>query len=228
MKKKNGFHRRSKYDRPSYDLTSLPADHIDRLTLERVTANSTVLELGCATGYMSEYMINKLGCQVTALEVDAAAARYARQVGAMVHVGDINQQATWQKLRGRRFQTILAANVIEHLVNPDWQLQQIVKHLQPDGKFIIVVPNIAWWRSRWRLLLGKWQYEEYGLFDRTHLQFFSLFSLRRQLTQAGLQIIDEAYDPAGGAKWLTPLLKLFPNAYAYQMVVVCEKKRKMI
>lgn len=216
---------RTKYDREFYTLESLAADNIDRLTLERVPANSRVLELGCSTGYMSEYLIRSRNCSVTAIEFDATAAKIARTTGANVFVGDLNTESSWEKAKKlTKYDVVLASNIIEHLADTSFQLKQSRAALKKSGVLIIVVPNIAWWRSRWRLLRGIWKYEKYGLFDETHLRFFSLPSLRTALNDAGFVVTDEAYDPAGGAKWLTPFLKLFPNAYAYQVVMVARKQ----
>lgn len=217
--------KRSKYDRGAYNLSELAPDNIDRLTLERVPRNSKVLELGCATGYMSQYLIQQLNCKVTAIEFDAAAAKLARESGAKILVGDLNLPATWDRAqKDGPFDVVLASNIIEHLADTNFQLRSIHQALRKSGTVMIVVPNIAWWRSRWRLLQGIWKYEDFGLFDETHLKFFSLPSLRADLEKAGFTVEDEAYDPAGGAKWFTPLLKFFPNAYAYQVVMVARRK----
>lgn len=216
--------RKAKYDRESYNLAGLPVDHIDRLTLERIPRGKHVLELGCATGYMTEYMSQTLGCSVVGVDMDSEATVHAAKFADTLIEGDLNKKQTWNKIHAEGlFDVVLASNVIEHLVDTQLQLQHIRQALSHSGKFVMVVPNICWWRSRLRLLQGKWAYEQYGLFDETHLRFFSLPSLRQELSKAGFHIRDEAYDPAGGAKWLTPLLRQFPNAYAYQVVVVAEK-----
>ncbi len=216
--------RKAKYDREPYDLSTLEVDNIDRLTLERVPSKSRILELGCATGYMTQYMAEKLNCAVTVVDQDAQALQFAQAFAERTVAGDLNKPKTWREIQSKGlFEVVLASNVVEHLSDTSFQLKQINMSLTERGRCIIVVPNIAWWRSRWRLLHGFWRYEQYGLFDETHLRFFSLPSLRQSLENSGFHVLDEAYDPAGGAKWFTPLLKKFPNAYAYQVVMVAEK-----
>lgn len=208
--------RRFKYDRGKYDLSKLPVDNIDRLTLERMLPNEKVLELGCATGYMSQYLTHTLHCQVVGVDMSP-------RVKAAI-TGDLNQGSTWKMIRSHgKFDTVLASNVIEHLADTKFQFKQIKSVLKPGGRLVVAVPNICWWKSRWKLLRGRWEYEQYGLWDETHVRFFSLTSIRKYMIEAGFVIEDEAYDPAGGAKWLTPLLRLFPNAYAYQVILVCKK-----
>jgi hypothetical protein len=52
------------------------------------------------------------------------------------------------------------------------------------------MPNVEHWSFVERLLRGTWNYEQQGLFDRTHLRWFSADSTRRALVEAGLQPID--------------------------------------
>jgi len=70
--------RKAKYDREPYDLSTLGVDNIDRLTLERVPSKSRILELGCATGYMTQYMAERLKCAVTVVDQDAKALQFAQ------------------------------------------------------------------------------------------------------------------------------------------------------
>ena len=83
--------RRFKYDRSKYDLDALSKDNIDRLTLERMLRNEKVLELGCATGYMSAYLEHKLHCQVVGVDVSP-------EVKATI-TGDLNLSKTWDVIR---------------------------------------------------------------------------------------------------------------------------------
>lgn len=219
--------RRFKYDRPPYDLSTLAADNIDRLTLERIPRGSRVLELGCATGYQTQYLQEQLGCQVVAVDLSPEALNFAAKFAQKTLAGNLDDETFWKKIAAQgSFDVVLASNVVEHLANTTMVLESIRRVLKPSGQLVVSIPNIAWWRSRVRLLQGIWKYESYGLFDETHARFFSLPSFRSALEAAGLKVTDEAYDPAGGAKWLTPLLKRFPNAYAYQAVFVTKPQTK--
>ena len=63
---------------------------------------------------------------------------------------------------------------------------------------LICVPNVEYWRLTERLLRGTWSYEERGLFDRTHLRWFTPDLTRRALVEAGLHPVDVAartFDP---------------------------------
>jgi hypothetical protein len=50
---------------------------------------------------------------------------------------------------------------------------RLVERLRPGGQLVIAVPNLASWRTRWQLLMGNFHYEDFGVFDNTHLRFFT-------------------------------------------------------
>ncbi|HNW25154.1 MAG TPA: glycoside hydrolase family 99-like domain-containing protein, partial [Candidatus Gastranaerophilaceae bacterium] len=94
------------------------------------------------------------------------------------------------KMYENYFDYIICGDVLEHLYNP---LDVIIcmKHfLQSDGHFIISLPNIAHGGIKLNLLKNKFNYNDYGLLDKTHIRFFSLKSIIDFMTNASLEIID--------------------------------------
>jgi Methyltransferase domain len=93
-----------------------------------------------------------------------------------VHCLDFERH-TWPGAR-TPFDTILCLDVLEHMVDP-WQVvhRLVTQHLAPGGTLVVTVPNIQHHTVVLPLLLkGRWQYEEAGILDRTHLRFFSRHS----------------------------------------------------
>src|SRR2546429_8213358 len=76
-----------------------------------------VLELGCATGYMSRVFRDR-GCRVVAIELDANAAARASEFCDRVIVADIDRVNFAQELGDSLFDVVVAADVLEHLKNP--------------------------------------------------------------------------------------------------------------
>lgn len=58
------------------------------------------------------------------------------------------------------FSTIVAADVIEHLVNTDGFVNELRRILRPGGIVVISTPNLAYWLNRLRLARGwaPWSY----------------------------------------------------------------------
>ena len=80
-----------------------------------------------------------------------------------------------------KFDVLLFCHVLEHLVDPVSVIKKLLPHLKAEGKVIILVPNIATWRERWKLALGRFEYTESGIMDKTHLHFYTFHSAHRNL-----------------------------------------------
>jgi hypothetical protein len=83
------------------------------------------------------------------------------------------------------------SQVIEHIAYLNAVLIKLERlALSDDGEMIISTVNVAYWSSRIKLLKGIWQYEEYGLFNNTHLRFFSVDGFEQYLKNAGYKVRD--------------------------------------
>jgi SAM-dependent methyltransferase len=91
-----------------------------------------------------------------------------------------------QLLGDERFDTIVFADVLEHLPDPVEALRRYRRLLAPGGKILVSVPNVAVWNVRLGLLLGRFRYTATGTLDRTHLRFFTRANLLRALREADL------------------------------------------
>ncbi len=187
-----------KYHQDHIDFQTLHQNNIDRLQLEMIAANSHVLEIGCATGYMTEYLTHDKHCRILGVEPVAAQAELARARGLKVITGLIDSQETQEQLLAYTrehgfFDTIFMSQVIEHIADPGATLSILKGLLNPDGYLVISTCSIVHWKCRLQILLGRWTYEDYGIFDRTHLRFFTIKSFRRLLEDNGYTVVDFGY-----------------------------------
>ena len=146
-----------------------------------------VLELGCATGYMSRILRDR-GCHVVAVELDADAAARAAEFCDRVIIGDLDRINIDRELGESRFDVVVAADVLEHLKDPVRVLRHVRRHLEPGARVVASIPNIAHGSVRLALLTGTFPYTEVGLLDRTHLRFFTAGSLDRLFVDSGFKI----------------------------------------
>ena len=187
-----------KYHQDRIDFDTLHQNNIDRIQLEMVPAKSHVLEIGCATGYMTEYLARDKQCRVLGVEPVEAQAEMARQRGLEVITGLIDTPETQDQLIAHTkkhglFEAIFMSQVIEHIADPAATLRALKDLLSPDGHLIISTCSIVHWKCRLQILLGRWEYEDYGIFDRTHLRFFTIKSFRRLLEESGYTVVDFGY-----------------------------------
>jgi len=184
--------------RSALDKAEPAPDHAFKYTEFQADPNSThskivslvppatrVLEFGCATGYMSEVLKERLGCTVVGIEIDPGAAALAEAYTERVIVGDAEKIDYAAELAGEEFDVVLFADVLEHLKEPADVLRRVRPFVAEDGVVIASIPNIAHASVRLALLGGEFRYREWGLLDDTHLRFFTRASIQDLFEETG-------------------------------------------
>lgn len=196
--------------------------NIDVLSVSFIPKSSKVLEIGCADGFKGEYLINLKKCQVIGVEKDPQASKTAKDRGLTVITGDIEDEKVISEVKSKgKFDVLLATAVIEHLADP-WQALKVWQDfLKADGILVISTSNILHWSARLKFLFGKFDYEDYGLLDNTHLRFFTYDSFSKLIEDCGFKVLEYKIDPVGGGlpKLSKALSNFFPGLFAYQMVI---------
>ena len=145
-----------------------------------------VLEVGCGQGATLAWLREAgFAARTTGIELDPDAAAVAR--GHVDHLIEGDAEAAIASLAAESVDLALCLDVLEHLVDPWRAMARLARALRPGGRVIVSVPNIRHYSVTLPLLWsGRWQYEEAGILDRTHLRFFSRAGAQGLLTQAGL------------------------------------------
>lgn len=159
----------------------------------RIKPGESILELGCSSGYLSRFLTQDLGCRVVGVDIDAQALQQAKAVCHKAIVADLDQNSWFKEIQGEVFDTILCADVLEHLKSPATLLKQLKAYLSPNGRVLASIPNIAHASIRLELLQGHFDYESLGILDDTHLHFYTLDGCVAMLMQAGYLCHDVAY-----------------------------------
>ena len=173
-----------------------------RRTLGFLRPGSRVLEIGCANGALTE-RIQAMGCTVVGVEREPEAAEKARRFCEDVLVGDVGDMPL--DLEPASFDFLLLIDVLEHLVHPKAVVRRLLPFVRPQGHVVVALPNVAHWSVRARLLFGRFDYEDTGLLDRTHLRFYTPDTARAMLEEAGLKDLESDIVPD------VPLLRYKPR-----------------
>ena len=180
-----------------------------------------MLDVGCAGGYLAE-LLTAAGCTVVGVEPDAAAAAAARAHCESVTVGDFEDLEVRTALPGP-FDAVIFGDVLEHMRDPGSVLAATQELLSPGSRVVASIPNIAHWSARVQLLLGRFPYAESGLFDATHLRFFTRGSARALAEQAGYVVEQEQFTrgalPLLPTRVETAAARLRPELFALQFVL---------
>jgi SAM-dependent methyltransferase len=189
------------------------------------------------------------GCFVVGVEINPVTALQAREICHEVIVGDIETLELREQIDDS-FDVVLLGDILEHLKNPGILLTYIRKAwLNPDGRVVISVPNSAHWIFRREVVFGRFPYRSYGLFDHTHLRFFTKASLYELVASSGYQVIKSATSVNHNShnditfaileplyrrrldfrSWMIKfeqwLANLFPTLFAYQFILCITPKR---
>ena len=177
-------------------------DRIEEQLLARKDGPPRLLDAGCATGAMLEFLKNR-GWQTVGVEISPSAVYARNNRGLEVYNDSLeNCNFPWGS-----FDVILASHLLEHLNSPAIFLREVMRTLRPGGYLILTTPNIGsfqamFFGSRWRS----------AIFD--HLYLFSKRTLKAMLGSLGF-IVEGVFTWGGLAAGTAPLpLKRFADKSA--------------
>jgi O-antigen biosynthesis protein len=217
-----------RYSRPAIDPEG--ADALARLA-RWITAPSTVLDLGTAAGALGRHLANR-GCMVDGVEQDGVAIWEAEGAYRVLRQADLNTADLLSLFPGERYDAIVCADVLEHLLDPGHVLKQLPGLLKPAGKLLLSVPNVAYLGVILGLLRGEFTYRPLGILDATHVHLYTRSSLLKLLEQNGFyaEEVDSVVVALSESEFRDqlpeavplPVLRLLehrPDVLAYQFVV---------
>ncbi len=220
---------------PYHDKPSEWSSH--SLIVKQINAlapHSKVLDVGTASGTLARMCQNK-AVRLFGIEPNQDWAQIASPLYEKLWVGTINDMEE-HSLAG--YDAIVLGDILEHLADPQVVLQKLVNYQSPGSLFLISVPNIANFWIRLNLLLGRFDYTDRGILDRTHLHFFTRKSLLAMIKNTGLvtvvvqvtpiplELVSRVFTTLPG-RWLHSILAIFtlllPTFLGYQFVVAAKK-----
>jgi glycosyltransferase involved in cell wall biosynthesis len=142
----------------------------------------TVLDLGCSDGRLAE-RIRAMGHEVTGVDIEkheGVGERVDRFIEADLDDGLPPGLGT--------FDVVLAADVFEHVRDPEALLAECRRHLERGGVVLASIPNIGHWYPRARMVLGRFDYDRRGILDASHIRFFTRASFERLARRAGMEV----------------------------------------
>lgn len=161
-----------------------------------------VLEIGCGAGALCEaYRRVNPGVKWLGVESNPEASESAKTHGIDVIQKDVEGDAYadddreitisfthTKEMYRKEIDCLVFGDVLEHLRDPWAVMKRLAGFLRPGAQVLASIPNVQHWTVIRDLLAGKWEYQDEGLLDRTHLRFFTLDSIRKMFDQAGLHI----------------------------------------
>lgn len=174
----------SKYQ---FKIDDINPDSTHGKILSKIKPGSKVLECGCASGYMTRYLHEKMGCTVDVIEINSADLEQAEQWANRAYHGNLDENGWTDFISGEKYDFILFADVLEHLKNPKYVMLYASKSLCDDGKIIVSIPNICHNDIMIRMYYDLFTYTNMGLLDNTHIHFWGLKDFCMMCDEIGLK-----------------------------------------
>jgi glycosyltransferase involved in cell wall biosynthesis len=201
--------------------------------LSQVAKEGLALDLGSAMGLLTEDLLARgvASVGVDVIDPEKVQASFLRYVRA-----DLEQPSRLEF--EREFDYVILGDVIEHLRNAEELLRRVHAFLKVDGLLIVSVPNIAIWFYRLSLFVGRFNYGDKGILDRTHVRLYTLDTICDLLVACGFVVrevggtslpFEVVFESTGNSRVLKLVDRLYavavrvwPRLFAYQIVVTAE------
>lgn len=195
----------------------------ERLDVIRVLPQKPrrVLELGCGAGVFGKRLKDDFGCTVEGIELFKEAAEEAATRLDKVHLAEL-ESFDFSSLN-KKFDLIVANDVLEHLKDPWSVLSKVRSCLTKDGYVVVSIPNVRYYKVVQSLLFkGEWKYMDSGVLDSTHIRFFTKKSIIEMFDNAGYALVKIKPNIPGprGHRVKRLTNKLFEEFCAIQYLVV--------
>ncbi len=133
------------------------------------------LDVGCGAGVFGEIAKRSREIEVWGVEpVPSVAAKASARLDRVV-VGTFCPEIA---LPEGTFDCIVFNDVLEHMLQPEQALRYAKRLLSGNGCVVASIPNVRYLPVLWHLAArGEWKYGDCGLWDRTHIRFFTKSSV---------------------------------------------------
>ena len=149
-------------------------------------SNKKVLEIGCGSGLtLKQIKTTYQNVDITGVDL------YADNIVDDIKVIKDSLENFIINNNIEDYDYILILDVLEHLIDP-WETLLIVKNnIKPSAKIIVSLPNVSDFIFIKKLLINnRFEYtSKGGIFDQTHLRFFTISDMKSMFKKCGFNII---------------------------------------
>ena len=149
----------------------------------------SVLDAGCGDASNYQAWLVKQVRDLKAIDISDIGVENARRMGIDARVHDLSERFPFES---NSFDAAVCIEVLEHLYDPKFTVQELFRVLKPGGLLVTSVPNNGYFRERLRALTRAEMSTSISDFSNewkgAHIRFYSLASFRRMLEVSGFAI----------------------------------------
>lgn len=229
------------FEKANYEQSRYLIDKIKNL---KVIKGKRLLDAGCGVGILCKFLKDTYGKDVYGTEMNKIAVKEARDNGVKAVLADLEKKWPYED---KYFDTVISVQVIEHIINPDFFLQEAWRVLKNEGIVILTTPNLASWFNRIIFLFGFQPFTlEVSTVDKTlglkftrkltsnreplgHVRGFTLRALQDILELHNFTLIKSI---GGEVNYLPKYMKPFDKLFSYfpglssDLIVIAKKNAR--
>jgi glycosyltransferase involved in cell wall biosynthesis len=222
------------FDKSGYVVKSAENSLHQHILAQPWSKKWNVADLGANRGVLSAQIATRVA-GVTAVDIERPSAAGAAEAVAI----DLNSQFD-EVLGPKRYDVVLALDLIEHLSRPEDGVRRMAAILKPGGLIYASTGNIAYLFMRTSLLLGQFNYGKRGILDLTHTRLFTIYSFRGLLQNSGFTVkavrgfgppIQDMVGESGPLRTLDAisgfLARRAPRLFAFNFLIVAQKDEEL-
>ena len=148
--------------------------------------SGTLLDIGCREGSFSALFLSH-GWKVYGVDIIESHLDEALKRGLIIKAYDISKGLPFDD---NFFDCIFAGEIVEHLIDTDFFIQEMFRVTKKNGCVIITTPNLISFENRLRMLFGRYPiWVDYRLEGSWgHVRAYTPKVLKKQLTEHGFII----------------------------------------
>lgn len=177
------------------ERSNYAVEEIFRKWLAANAKGPKILDSGCGDGSITAGLAKRFA--VTGVDISEQNLKKAKRLGFRTLKQDLGKK---MPVKDNSFDTAISNQVIEHIYDTDFYLEDVYRVLKPGGILLVTTPNAASLADRFRALLGRLPIAaevstRYKLGDSLppagHIRLYTFEQLRRQLQRTGFKVAEE-------------------------------------
>ena len=161
---------------------------IEKNFLSKISNKSEILDAGCGTGYLTNWL-GKKGYKTVGVDGSEAGIKLAKKNQ------NINSDFIYSDLDkledqfSNKFDAVFCLEVIEHSFSPRNLIDSLEKMTKKNGYIFLSTPYHGYLKNLVIALLGKFDEHFTSLWDFGHIKFFSKKTLTKLINEKNLKIV---------------------------------------
>ncbi|MDQ0640918.1 2-polyprenyl-3-methyl-5-hydroxy-6-metoxy-1,4-benzoquinol methylase [Pedobacter sp. W3I1] len=133
---------------------------------------SKILDVGCGAGNNAS-LLKELGNTIDGITISNDEMKLAAKFCGNIYNFNL-ENGLPDEVYKNQYNYIICSHILEHIAFPEKLLVDIYNLASKNkATILIALPNIMYFKTRFNLLLGKFEYTHDGIMDYTHLRWYT-------------------------------------------------------